>query len=377
MEKWLTTWAQAHADMSLLCGKYQNHTVKTTVISHLNGNQIRLRLSNTEGRKPISVIQIGIQAGNTAPVPVPVNGKNEIDLLPKQTLYSDPVLTQIEEGMDITVTMAFRGSATSGNQLPETIFYSKSGNYALNRRMPCAKRKLRDTLHNIMPVIPILSGIEVFTNQPKNIIACFGDSITQQSHWTRPLGQMLQNAVIINKGIGGNQLLSDPAYKFSSMWGTAAMNRFQRDVLEETGVTDVIFALGTNDIGMARNERALAACSAEKLMAGLISLNAIAKAAGLRTYIATVTPRGNSTGYHDWHEKERQSLNSLIRKSDVFDHIIDFDFVTRDPKEPAILDAPCDSGDHLHPGPIGGYRMAKEAYRILGGIENQEEIHVS
>ena len=25
----------------------------------------------------------------------------------------------------------------------------------------------------------------------------------------------------------------------------------------------------------------------------------------------------------------------------------------------------CDSGDHLHPGPMGGLRMAKEALRVL------------
>lgn len=365
MEAWITTWAQAHADMSLLCGNYKNHTVKTTILSSLSGSQIRLRLSNQEGKKPVHILQMGIQAGNGDIVPVTVGGKGTVVLEPGQSVYSDAVKLTVAEAMDITVSMAFEGTATSGNQLPEGVRYSKKGNFALQRQMEPAKRGIRDTIYNMSPVIPVLSGIEVLTRQEKEVIVCFGDSITQQSHWTKPLGQLLEKTIIINKGIGGNQLLSDPMSKFSSMWGPVAMGRFRRDVLEETGVTGVIFALGTNDIGMTRDQKLIGQHGAEKLMEGLLALNAQAKEAGLKTYIATITPRGNSAGYHDWHEAERLALNEKIRSATAFDGVIDFDAVTRDKEDPSVYDEPCDSGDHLHPGVIGGRRMAREAYEVL------------
>lgn len=384
----MTTWAQAHADMSLLCGNYKNHTVKTTILSGVAGKGIRLRLSNQEGKKPVHILQTGLQVGNGIILPVTVGGKQETVLEPGQTAYSDMVSLQVEEGMDITVSMAFHGAATSGNQLPEAVRYSKIGNYALQAQMPRAKGKLRDTIYHMTPVIPVLSAIEVMTDQPKEIIVCFGDSITQQSHWTKPLGRMLKDTILLNKGIGGNQLLSDPAFRFSSMWGTAAIKRFRRDVLEEDGAGSVIFALGTNDIGMARDRKALEKCSGEKIMEALLKLNAQAKRSGLKTYIATVTPRGNSTGFHDWHEKERQVLNDAIRESKAFDGLLDFDSVTRDRKNPTVMDEPCDSGDHLHPSAVGGLRMAKEAYQVLesasilfdseagnGGSETQAQVN--
>ncbi|MBQ8834434.1 MAG: hypothetical protein IJ001_05865 [Oscillospiraceae bacterium] len=45
--------------------------------------------------------------------------------------------------------------------------------------------------------------------------------------------------------------------------------------------------------------------------------------------------------------------------------ILDFDAVTRDRVDPSVYDEPRNSGDHLHPGTIGGGRMAKEAFRVL------------
>ena len=129
--QWITTWAQAHADMGMLCGNYKDHTVKTTVVSCLSGDQLRLRMENYEGKKPVHILQIGIQIENGPIVPVTVHGKNEVVLQPKQAVYSDPVTLCVADGQDITISMAFSGKATSGNQLPETVRYGKAdGNAA-------------------------------------------------------------------------------------------------------------------------------------------------------------------------------------------------------------------------------------------------------
>jgi len=49
----------------------------------------------------------------------------------------------------------------------------------------------------------------------------------------------------------------------------------------------------------------------------------------------------------------RQDENQFIRTSGVFDGVIDFDQVTRDPANPSVFSSQADSGDHLHPGDAG------------------------
>jgi lysophospholipase L1-like esterase len=47
------------------------------------------------------------------------------------------------------------------------------------------------------------------------------------------------------------------------------------------------------------------------------------------------------------------AVNTWIRSSGVFDGVIDFDAVTRDPSDPTRMLPAYDSGDHLHPGDAG------------------------
>ena len=51
-------------------------------------------------------------------------------------------------------------------------------------------------------------------------------------------------------------------------------------------------------------------------------------------------------------------LNDWIRGAGMFDAVVDFDAVLRDPARPQRLQAAFDSGDHLHPGDAGYRRMA-------------------
>jgi lysophospholipase L1-like esterase len=46
-------------------------------------------------------------------------------------------------------------------------------------------------------------------------------------------------------------------------------------------------------------------------------------------------------------------VNDWIRSSGVFDGVIDFDKITRDPANPRQFNPAYDSGDHLHPSDAG------------------------
>ena len=50
---------------------------------------------------------------------------------------------------------------------------------------------------------------------------------------------------------------------------------------------------------------------------------------------------------------KRQTINAWIRTSGMFDAVIDFDAVIRDPSAPSHILAAFDSGDHLHPNDAG------------------------
>ena len=50
---------------------------------------------------------------------------------------------------------------------------------------------------------------------------------------------------------------------------------------------------------------------------------------------------------------ERVAVNAWIRGAGVFDGVLDFDGVMRDPDRPARMLPAYDSGDHLHPGDTG------------------------
>lgn len=52
-------------------------------------------------------------------------------------------------------------------------------------------------------------------------------------------------------------------------------------------------------------------------------------------------------------DTERVAVNEWIRTGGVFDGVLDFDAVVRDPRRPSRRLPDHDSGDHLHPGDAG------------------------
>jgi len=84
------------------------------------------------------------------------------------------------------------------------------------------------------------------------------------------------------------------------------------------------------------------------------------QACGLRVYGSTILPCGESFYYSNELEAKRLKINDWIRNSGVFDAVIDWDAVVRDPLNPSRLRQEADCGDHLHLSDEG-YRMMAEA----------------
>ncbi|CRK20345.1 hypothetical protein BN1723_012121 [Verticillium longisporum] len=81
---------------------------------------------------------------------------------------------------------------------------------------------------------------------------------------------------------------------------------------------------------------------------------------GIAVWGATLTPMTGEGQAYGTPEREaaRQRVNAWIRSSGVFDAVVDFDEMVRDPSAPATLAAAYDEGDHLHLNPAGYQAMA-------------------
>jgi lysophospholipase L1-like esterase len=210
----------------------------------------------------------------------------------------------------------------------------------------------------------IITGVEVQADRSRKSIVVLGDSITDgrgsttdgNDRWPDALAERLvTNAPtagvgVVNMGIGGNAI-------FGGL-GPAAVDRFDRDVLQQNGARYFILFEGVNDIG----SRSSSMTTATNLVNAFIKFAGQAHAHNLRAYGATITPFGGSGYYSPVHEQEREFVNAWIRTNTVYDGVIDFDAVVRDPANPVKFKAAFHPGpnanDWLHLNPLGYRTMA-------------------
>ena len=117
----------------------------------------------------------------------------------------------------------------------------------------------------------------------------------------------------------------------------------------------MILLEGINDIGMAGQSMfgTEPALDVDELIAGYNQIAARAHARGLKIYVGTLSPMRGAMYFSEEKERQRLMVNDWIRKSKLFDGVIDFEAALRDPAAADRLNPKYDSGDHLHPSEVG------------------------
>ena len=359
-----------------------DQTFRLIVRPDIWGKQARIRLSNAFGTKPVTFdgAYVALQMSGAAILPgssraVTFAGKQAVTVAPGKDVISDAIaLPFVKNPADPMLSgrrlaVSFHVAGQSG---PMT-WHAK----ALTTSYITAPGAGAHGGEDGEAAFPwstaswyFLDEVEMTAPPSTRVIVAFGDSITDgtastlngDDRWPDVFARRLHAAtgnryVVVNEGIGGNEVVGPPDYAAKpTPGGPSALDRLQRDVISLPGVSVVIWLEGINDFGA---RLATAQAVSDGVREAVKRLRE--KIPGVRIYMATLTGALNSTPTHGTPEVEakRKEYNQFIRTAGIFDGVIDFDVITLDPKTGELkveyqpnstLGGP---GDKLHPNRAG------------------------
>ncbi len=357
-------WDASFLFPTLIPPALHGQTFRQTARLSLGGDQLRIRLSNAYGTTPLRIGAASVTgADGQAPRALTFEGHADTEIAPGQARLSDPVklptgdLQAVQVSVYVPAHTPLHTFHWDGRQTASI----GAGDQTLALQMdPVSTTSAR----------LFVTGIEVQAAAGARSVVVIGDSITdgatasldRDQRWTDHLAARLapRGVAVVNAGISGGRLLRDGM-------GESALQRFQRDVLDQPGVASVIVLIGINDIAwpgtaFARDQ---ARPRLTELQAGYRTLVEQAHRRGLRIVGATLPPFAGAlpdTPLDDYYQPGkdtlRQQLNRWLLADSPFDAVIDLDAALRDPVDPSRMAAAYDSGDHLHPGDAGNRAMA-------------------
>ena len=355
---------------------FNNQTLRQIVHASIGGDHVRVVLSNVLGTAPLQVgaAHIALRDKEAAIIagsdrPLTFSGNPAMTIPAGAVIVSDSVSLAVPAFADLAIdiflpgdTAATASPLTIHNGARQTNYVSATGNHV-------GEADLQNT--TTTPSWFFLARVEVTAAAQVGAVVTLGDSITDgynstpntNNRWPDHLAKRLGQAAggqmgVMNVGIDGNKVLADGN-------GVAALARFDRDVVAQTGATHLVVLEGINDLGLARDNPEP---TAAQLIAGYKQIIERAHARGLKVYAGTLMPFEGATFPGYWtaqKEATRRSVNEWIRTGKAFDGVFDFDAVVRDPSQPMKYLPKFDSGDHLHPNDAGYEAMANAIDRKI------------
>ena len=376
-QNWIGTWATAPQTVVKSFMPYNNcmtnRSVRQVVKVSIGGDVIRLKLSNIYSMQPVEIRSIYI-----------AHAKDSSDIDAKTAQYfkfGNSYKTVIPAGKQIVSNalkfklrnlerVAITINYTSAPEIPTVHMGSRTTSYIMkgvtNAHSNFAKAFRENHWYNI-------SGIDVYTmSNNMSAIAIIGNSITDgkcstdnaQNRWPDVMSEMLQlkhkitNQGVLNLGIGNNRVTVPGGF------GALAKERFDRDILMQSGVKKVVIFEGVNDIGAARSGSSETV--ARQIIESIQGMVKKAKARKMKVYLGTITPFKGAGYYTHFHEAARLYVNDWIRsQAKNVDGILDFAKLLQDPNDDRRMKREYASSDWLHPNPAGYKAMGIYAADIV------------
>jgi len=342
---WVTTWGcgpQLTEPGNLPPAPLAHSTIRQFVHTSIGGRQVRVRFSNAYGTDPVTIngahiaLSGGVLLGGNGAIDTSTDkaltfrGAPGTVIPPGEVIHSDPIAFELPAITNVAISTWFgniSASTINGHPGSRTTSFITASN-----AMSAANMNGAATTRHWY----IITGLEVLADNTSKAIVVLGDSISDgrgstddgNNRWPDVLAERLvtnaptANVATVNMGIGGNAV-------FGGL-GPAAVDRFDRDVLNQKGARYLIVFIGVNDIGSGSSSMT----TATNIVNAFTQWANKAHARNILAYGATITPFGGSGYYSALHEQERQYVNDWIRTNTVFDGVIDFDATVRDPGDP-------------------------------------------
>lgn len=376
-QNWVGTWATAPQTVVKSFMPYNNcmtnRSVRQVVKVSIGGDVIRLKLSNIYSMQPVEIRSIYIaHAKDSSDIDAKTAqyfkfGNSYKTIIPAgKQIVSNALKFKLRNLERVAITINY----TSAPEIPTVHMGSRTTSYIMkgvtNAHSNFAKAFRENHWYNI-------SGIDVYTmSNNMSAIAIIGNSITDgkcstdnaQNRWPDVMSEMLQlkhkitNQGVLNLGIGNNRVTVPGGF------GALAKERFDRDILMQSGVKKVVIFEGVNDIGAARSGSSETV--ARKIIESIQGMVKKAKARKMKVYLGTITPFKGAGYYTHFHEAARLYVNDWIRsQAKNVDGILDFAKLLQDPNDDRRMKREYASNDWLHPNPTGYKAMGIYAADIV------------
>ena len=376
-QNWVGTWATAPQTVVKSFMPYNNcmtnRSVRQVVKVSIGGDVIRLKLSNIYSMQPVEIRSIYIaHAKDSSDIDAKTAqyfkfGNSYKTVIPAgKQIVSDALKFKLRNLERVAITINY----TSAPEIPTVHMGSRTTSYIMkgvtNTHSNFAKAFRENHWYNI-------SGIDVYTmSNNMSAIAIIGNSITDgkcstdnaQNRWPDVMSEMLQlkhkitHQGVLNLGIGNNRVTVPGGF------GALAKERFDRDILMQSGVKKVVIFEGVNDIGAARSGSSETV--ARQIIESIQGMVKKAKARKMKVYLGTITPFKGAGYYTHFHEAARLYVNDWIRsQAKNVDGILDFAKLLQDPNDDRRMKREYASNDWLHPNPTGYKAMGIYAADIV------------
>lgn len=270
---------------------------------NVSGTHIRFRFQNASVRHCGTVRHCTIAKCSEQGILVPdtlqditIDQDTAFTLAPGQESVSDVLPFSVNTGDWLALSVYCAEIPPSSNSIYPLQLQSPSGDFCLETFENCdSESVVCERGAEMIPSMPLFCALEIDTDCHPAIVACLGDSITQQGYWYVPLMKRLYQCYpgkicLLNFGIGGNRLLKDSEPAFMDGFGQALLSRVQKADFQRLGATHAIIAIGVNDLVHGENMDPEPPPLPEQFAQGCCQLVEMLHRAGIKTMAYTIYP---------------------------------------------------------------------------------------
>lgn len=402
--KWICAWSTAPTEIGI--DGYENITAyigkvtaRTVITPTADGTKLRIRVSNAYGNEAMKLTRVTVAKSlggskidtNSVKIVTFNEGQQFVSVPAGKEYYSDPVVFDVVAGEDIAISIYienFTEIKTMGLSGGDT-YLGLSDDYTSKDSLDFGTMMDNEELMNYLlkitgspmdfklafsfvKVVPCLASMDVLSDENAYSVVVVGDS-TVSNEFPEYLADAIhekgfRNVGVAGKGIIGNRLLGDGLGYGSLIFGESLIDRFQRDVLSQSGVEYVIIKIGANDIihpvcsDVMEIYPGIKQPTWQEIALGYRKLFQMCHNAGIKVIAVSITPwKGSTRDYlgsgakyvrtdaefeADW--KIAQMVNTWLAATTEHDGFVDLNEFSANPKDPAAF-YPEYTIDGIHP----------------------------